>query len=89
MPEVVEAVGRTFRAAVTYSGPAIRTVSGRLQGRTPDQVLGRLVDRTNLRFALDGSAWSVEEMGTELLRGVSLSAAAKSPNFHQMTSLTP
>jgi len=77
LPEIVEAVGSIFRTAMTYSGSATRTVSGRFDGRTPHEILQRLVDRTNLRFVMDGTAWAVEELGGDSPRIVSFPATAK------------
>jgi hypothetical protein len=77
MPEVMAALGRTFDVGVTYSGRSDREISGRYSGRTAAEVLLRLVDRTDLRFYNDGTAWGVEEMGRESLPSVSLGTVGK------------
>jgi len=85
MPEVAEALGRVYHVAVAYSGRPTRELSGRFQGDSAFEVLLQIVDRTNLRFSLDGTTWGIEEIGTFALPVANLSdflkrpAAAKDP----------
>jgi len=74
MPEVVAVLGRTFEVGVAYSGGTTREISGKYSGQNVDELLLRLVDRTNLHFSANGTVWLVEEMGEEAPGSLSLAA---------------
>jgi hypothetical protein len=77
MPEVVAILGQTFEAGIAYSGAAARETSGRYSGRNLDELLLRLVDRTNLHFSANGTIWLLEELGEEAPGSLSLAAVSE------------
>lgn len=65
IPEAVGMIGRAFGLSLVYAGPSEREVSAEWRCALPEEALGRLVDRTNLQFHIDGSVGTVGELALE------------------------
>jgi len=57
LPEVAEAVGRMFSAAIELPIPDSAKFTGRFTALGPAEALARIADQTGLRIRQDGPVW--------------------------------